>query len=413
MASPSAALLSSGFSVRRWPLFRNPLLAYGCAFGLTAIAFLIRWDFDAVLGTSARLVFFMIASAISAFLFGCGPGIATTLLGVALGDFFFVVPRYSFHLESRGILIATISVMIQGILISICAGYLHRALRLHNKAEWEARNLYEAERRAHEAAEELNRTKDYFLAVLSHELRGPLSAISYCVADRLKDTAVPEQLQADFALIDRNARMQSRLIGDLLDLTRLTRGKMEIELRPLDLHLLLAEAVRTCGIDGQQLGPTPTLHLEAHETRVQGDRDRLLQVFWNILRNAGKFTPADGRIDLETFDSAPGHIAVRIRDTGIGLSSESLERIFHPFEQAGVVTNKKHGGLGLGLAIARGIVELHDGTLIGESAGLGHGTTFTVDLPVVNRHAPAESSRRSGMDRPTRSSVARPPIGVA
>jgi len=248
--------------------------------------------------------------------------------------------------------------------------------------------------------------------VLSHELRGPLSAISYCVAERLKDAAVPEELHADFALIDRNARMQSRLIGDLLDLTRLTRGKLEIELRPLDLHLLLAEAVRTCGVDGQQAGPKTVLHLQAHETRVQGDRDRLLQVFWNILRNAAKFTPPDGRIDVETFDSVPGRIAVRIRDTGIGLTSEALARVFHPFEQAGLETNKKHGGLGLGLAIARGIVELHDGTLTGESAGLGQGTTFTIDLPVVNRNAAPASSRRSGVDRPARSGVSRPPVGV-
>jgi len=382
--------------------------------GLTAIAFLIRWDLDSMLGNSARLIFFMIAAALSAFLFGRGPGIASTIVGILVGNYCFLTPRYSFHMDSLASVIAMVSTAVEGILISICAGYLHRALRMRAQSEQEARSLYEAERRAHEAAEELNQTKDYFLAVLSHELRGPLSAISYCVSDRLKDAAVSKEVQEDLALIDRNARMQARLIDDLLDLTRLTRGKMEIELRPVDIHLLLAEAIRTSGAEGQHGGggPTPTLHLHAGEAHVQGDRDRLLQVFWNILRNAIKFTAEDGRIDVETFDAAPGRIGVRIRDTGIGLTPETLERIFQPFEQAGRETNKKHGGLGLGLAIARGIVELHNGTLTGESAGLGHGTAFTVNLPVVSPAAPPAPSRRSGAERSPRASAARPPVEV-
>lgn len=412
MATPSAELPSLGTSVTRWPIFRNRLPAYGCALGLTVIAFLIRWIFDAGLGNSARMLFFLLAAALSAFLFGRGPGIFATLIGTVAGNYFFFYPRYAFHFDTRASTITFVIAVVQGVVISVCAGYLHRALEMRATAEEEVRHLYEVERRAHETADELNRTKDYFLAVLSHELRGPLSAIHYCVTDRLKDPSLTEEVRADFALIERNARMQSRLIGDLLDLTRLTRGKFEIELRPLDLHLLLTEAVRTSSIDGQLVGPTPCLHLHARETRVHGDRDRLLQVFWNILRNAGKFTPPEGRIDIETFDSASGRIAVRIRDTGIGLTSESLTRIFHPFEQASVVTNRKHGGLGLGLAIARGIVELHDGTLVGESAGLGQGTTFTIDLPVITRTDIPASSKRSGIERPARSSIARPSVSV-
>lgn len=412
MATPSAELPLLGTSAPRWPIFRSRWAAYGCAFGLTLIAFLIRWIFDASLGNSARMLFFLLAAAVSAFLIGRGPGIFATLTGALIGNYFFFHPRYTFHFDTRASNITFAISVIQGVVISLCAGYLHRALQMRAKAEAEVRHLYEAERRAHEAADELNRTKDYFLAVLSHELRGPLSAIHYCVTDRLKDTNLPEDVRADLALIERNARMQSRLIGDLLDLTRLTRGKFEIELRPLDLHLLLAEAVRTSSIDGQLVGPVPTLLLRAQETRVHGDRDRLLQVFWNILRNAGKFTPAEGRIDIETFNSTPGRIAVRIRDTGIGLTAESLARIFHPFEQANVATNKKHGGLGLGLVIARGIVELHEGTLIGESAGLNQGTTFTIDLPIITRTDLPASSKRSGIDRPARSSISRPSVNV-
>ncbi len=295
-----------GRSVTRWPIFRHPLPAYGCALGLTVIALLIRWIFDASFGNSARMLFFLLAAALSAFLFGRGPGIFSTLVGTLMGNYFFFLPRYAFHFQARSATVTFLLAVIEGVIISICAGYLHRALQIRDTAESELRHLYEAERRAHEAADELNRTKDYFLAVLSHELRGPLSAISYCVADRLKDPAVADDVRADFALIDRNAHMQSRLIDDLLDLTRLTRGKLEIELQPLDLHLLLAEAVRTAGIDRQLVGSTPTLHLKAGESRIQGDRDRLLQVFWNILRNAAKFTPPDGHIDIETSNPRPG-----------------------------------------------------------------------------------------------------------
>jgi signal transduction histidine kinase len=382
--------------------------------GLTAIAFLVRLDLNGILHDSSRTIFFVSAAALSAFLFGRGPGILSTFLGLAVSAYCFSAPRYTLHVPTKSQAVALLSAAIQGVLISICAGYLHRALRLRAESEQEARNLYEAERRAHEAADELNRTKDYFLAVLSHELRGPLSAITYCVSDRVKDATTPLEVREDFALIERNARMQSRLIDDLLDLTRLTRGKLQIELRPLDVHLLLAEAVRTSGVDGQPPRPTPTLHLHARETRVEGDRDRLLQVFWNILRNATKFTPEDGRIDVETFDAATtGRIGIRIRDTGIGLTAETLQRIFHPFEQGGRDTNRKHGGLGLGLAIARGLIELHEGTLVGESAGLGQGTTFTVELPVISRSVPAGASRRSGIERPARSGVGRPPVGVA
>jgi signal transduction histidine kinase len=412
MALSSATPPPAEISIARWPIFGNRSAAYACALGLTAIAFLVRWDLNSVLGNSSRTIFFVSAAALSAFLFGRGPGIFSTFLGLMVSAYCFSSPRYTFHLLTKSQTVSLLSAGIQGVLISFCAGYLHRALRLRAESEQEARNLYEAERRAHEAADELNRTKDYFLAVLSHELRGPLSAISYCVSDRLKDTTTPLEVREDFALIERNARMQSRLIDDLLDLTRLTRGKLEIELRPLDVHLLLAEAVRTCGVDGQPPRPTPTLHLHARETRVQGDRDRLLQVFWNILRNATKFTPEDGRIDVETFDTAAGCIGIRIRDTGVGVTAETLERIFHPFEQAGRETNRKHGGLGLGLAIARGLVELHDGALVGESAGLGHGTTFTVDLPVISRNVPPGASRRSGIER-GRSGIGRPPVGVA
>jgi signal transduction histidine kinase len=415
MANTLPAQPSRSPGVPRWPVIRNPFGAYALAVALTSLALVLRLELDPILGNAARLSFFMFAATMSAFLFGRGPGITSTVLGTLLGIYFFVQPRHSFYIANLQLGIGTLAAGAQGIVVSFCAGALHRALRLRAAAENETRALYESELRAHEATFESNRMKDYFLAVLSHELRGPLAAIQYCVADRLSDPAVPFELREDFALIERNARMQSRLIADLMDLTRLTRGKMEIELHPLNLHLLLVEAVRTCCAPSEaNQAPIPSLHLRASHAWVQGDRDRLLQVFWNILRNAAKFTARDGFIEVDTYESEPGRIAVRIRDNGIGLSSEALARIFQPFEQAAQNNvDKKQGGLGLGLAIAKGIVELHDGTLAGESEGLGRGTAFIIDLPTINPTAPPTSSRRSGVGRAQRSGAARSPAPVA
>lgn len=410
MANTLPALPSTSSVIPRWPVIRNPVAAYTAAIILSVLALLVRTNLDPALGNAGRLAFFMFAATLSAFLFGQGPGIASTLIGMALGVYFFIPPRNSFQIANFQLAMGVVGVTAQSLIVSLCAGSLHRALRLRAKAEEETRSLYEAELRAHEVTVEMNRTKDYFLAVLSHELRGPLSAIHYCVADRLNDPAVPLELREDFALVERNAQMQSRLIAELLDLTRLTRGKMEIDLRPLDLHLLLVEAVRTCSAPGEaNAAPIPTLHLRASEAWVEADRDRLLQVFWNILRNAGKFTARDGSIEVETYEPAPGRVAVRIRDTGIGLSAEALGRIFQPFEQAAQINaDKKQGGLGLGLAIARGIIELHGGTLIGESDGPGQGAAFIVEIPTINPTAHPTSAQHSDIGQQVRPDSPRP-----
>jgi signal transduction histidine kinase len=405
MAHPPAKPPSPPAVIPRWPLIRNPLGAYSAAIFLSFLALVVRMSLDPALGNAGRLAFFMFAATLCAFLFGQGPGIASTLVGMGLGIYFFIPPRNSFHIANFQLAMGAIGVAAQSLIVCFCAGSLHRALRLRAKNEEETRALYQAELRAHEATAEMNRTKDYFLAVLSHELRGPLSAIHYCVAERLEDAALTAALREDLALIDRNAQMQSRLIGDLLDLTRLTRGKMEIHLRPLDLHLLLAEAVRTSTAPGEaNAGPVPALHRCASNTWIDGDRDRLLQVFWNLLRNAAKFTPHNGAIDVETFVPAAMRIAVRIRDTGIGLSAEDLDRVFHPFEQvARIGAEKKHGGLGLGLAVARGIIEMHGGTLIGASDGPGKGASFTVELPTINPSPDSAPPQHSHVDHPGRS----------
>ena len=367
---------------------QHPAIAYPGAILLTGIALALRLSLESWMGTASRLIVFMISSAVTAFVFGRGPGILSTFLGVATADYFFFEPIHSFYGKTTSHTISMGASCVEGVLISYCAGYFHRAIGLQAEAERRLRALYESERLALSASEDSNRMKDYFLAVLSHELRGPMSAIQYCVSDRLEDRALPSDLRADFELIDRNARMQARLISDLLDLTRISRGKMAIETRPLDIHELIAEAARACHDSSlMRSGPLPALSLRAENHWLVGDRDRLFQVLWNILRNAVKFTPDEGRIEVETFQPAPDRVAIRIRDSGVGLTSEALDRIFRPFEQAANAIDKKDGGLGLGLAIARGLTELHGGKLTGSSEGPGRGATFTIELPATDLSA--------------------------
>jgi len=365
--------------------WQHPAIAYPAAIILTGIALALRLSLATWMGTTSRLMIFTTATVLTAFVFGRGPGIFSAVLGVATADYFFFEPIHSFHGKSTSHMISMVSSGLEGLLVSYCAGYFHRAMGLRAEAENRLRSLYETERQALSASEESNRMKDYFLAVLSHELRGPVSAIQFCVSDRLEDRSLPEDLYADFELIDRNTRMQTRLISDLLDVTRISRGKMTIELRRVDIHELIVEAVRASHPSNLvQSGPTPALALRAENPWITGDRDRLFQVLWNILRNAGKFTPDEGHIEVETFQPAPDRIAIRIRDTGVGLTSEALNRIFQPFEQVGGISDKKDGGLGLGLAIARGLTELHGGTLTGSSDGPGRGAAFTIELPLAN-----------------------------
>lgn len=234
---------------------------------------------------------------------------------------------------------------------------------------------------AKDQAEAANRAKDEFLAALSHELRTPLTPVLMGIALLREDTRLPEDALADLEMMHRNICLEARLIDDLLDLTRISRRKLPLSLKPCDVHTLLHEAVEIVrsGIREKELALQ--LRLEADRSQIEGDPVRLQQVFWNILRNAVKFTPLGGRILVATSrtDSA---LVVAISDTGLGFAPELAEKIFAPFDQGDLAREHRFGGLGLGLAIARAIVELHQGTIAGASSGPGAGATFTVTLPL-------------------------------
>jgi PAS domain S-box-containing protein len=241
-------------------------------------------------------------------------------------------------------------------------------------------------RAARDEALAASRAKDDFLAVLSHELRTPLNPVLLVASESANDPALAEEVRGDFKMISDNISLQARLIDDLLDFNRIIHGKVTLEKRELDLHEVVRDATATLQeeIAAKQIGLTFALHARIHT--VQGDPVRLRQVFWNLLKNAVKFTPAGGRIEISSPEGPrAGGIELRIRDTGIGMNSGELAQIFHPFvqgEHASDGHRESFGGLGLGLAISRTLVELHGGTLSAESGGTGHGATIIVRLPL-------------------------------
>jgi signal transduction histidine kinase/ActR/RegA family two-component response regulator len=234
--------------------------------------------------------------------------------------------------------------------------------------------------RAKDLAEAANRAKDDFIAALSHELRTPLTPVLMTVSDLEADARVPAELRDDIRTMRRNVEMEARLIDDLLDLTRIAQGKLDLKKEAVDAHRLIREAVGICKADVEAKRLTLTLDLRARRHRVRGDGARLQQVVWNLAKNATKFTPPGGAITITTEDADGDRLAIRVADTGIGIAPEVLPRIFDAFEQGGRETTKKFGGLGLGLAISKALVEAHGGTLAAFSGGQGEGATFTVQL---------------------------------
>lgn len=243
----------------------------------------------------------------------------------------------------------------------------------------------EALRAGMQAVEAASHAKDHFLAVLSHELRTPLTPVLAAVSALEEDASRFPGLRETLSMIRRNVELEARLIDDLLDLTRISRGKLEIHRQPVDMQHILVHAVNICCTQEVAAGRLRLeMGLTAGDYRVLADGPRMTQVFWNLLNNAVKFTPAGGAVRVRSrVESGPRgrFIAVEICDTGIGIEPEMLPRIFDAFEQVDRRITRRFGGLGLGLALSKAILELHGGTLTAGSEGRGRGSTFTVRLP--------------------------------
>ncbi|MGA2229447.1 MAG: PAS domain-containing protein [Tepidisphaeraceae bacterium] len=245
----------------------------------------------------------------------------------------------------------------------------------------EREGLLASERAARSEAERTSRIKDEFLATLSHELRTPLMAIlgwSQILADQSRrDVNLAEGL----ATIDRNARAQTQIIEDLLDMSRIISGKVRLDLQRVDLAAVLRAGVETLKPAADGKGVQLQAVLDPQAGPVNGDPNRLQQVFWNLLNNAVKFTPRGGRVQVR-LERAESILEVTVTDTGEGIKPEFLPYVFDRFRQSDASTTRRHGGLGLGLAIVKQLVELHGGSVRASSSGVGSGATFIVSLPI-------------------------------
>lgn len=225
--------------------------------------------------------------------------------------------------------------------------------------------------------------KDDFLAALSHELRTPLTPVLMMASVLETEASLSHDVREQLGMMRRNIELEARLIDDLLDLTRVINGKLQIQAVALDLHQLLEQTAEIVRGDGLGSQVRIVFDLAAARHHALGDPARLQQVFWNIIKNARKFTAADGTVSVTTRNETTGKITVRVTDTGIGIRAEALSEIFEAFAQGEITFQQRFGGLGLGLAIARGIVQLHGGEIHAESEGAGRGATFSVSLSTI------------------------------
>lgn len=235
---------------------------------------------------------------------------------------------------------------------------------------------------AKEAAEAANRSKDHFLAVLSHELRTPLTPVLMSVAARERDPNLPPHLKAEMTMIRRNVELETKLIDDLLDLSRVTSGKLKLRLDEVDFNAAVQQVCEICRSQILEKNIQLRTYWDKTVGHVRADSPRLQQVLWNVVKNAAKFTPENGKIQIST-RAVGNHVQVTVEDSGVGIPEDTLPRIFDAFEQGHEKITRQFGGLGLGLAISKAIIELHGGTISAQSAGAGQGSTFIIELPVV------------------------------
>ncbi len=275
-----------------------------------------------------------------------------------------------------------------------------RDVTQQRRADDERQALLASERAARSEAERLARIKDDFVATLSHELRTPLNAILGWVGVLRQDQS-EETLAKALEVIDRNSRRQSQMVDDLLDLGRILSGKMRIEVQRLDLATVIEEAILSVQPSADAKGVRLVTMLGSAAV-VRGDPGRLLQVVWNLLSNAIKFTPRGGQVQV-TVHKVHSQVHLQVSDTGIGMAPELVGQIFDRFRQADASTTRRHGGLGLGLSIARSLLELHGGTVDAASDGEHRGSTFTVRLPIAltstqpdSRTRPAAAAQPAG-----------------
>lgn len=331
------------------------------------------------LGDSGISPLYFAAVLFGAWYGGWGPGfVATGLSGVATA--YLLMPTTG---TAAGVRDAILRVVVFTI-VAVLTSSLHAALK---RAAEASRAAAEAMRRAKEAAEEASAAKSRFVAMVSHELRAPLVPVAMVVDAIEHDPALPTPLRRDVEMIREGVAVELRLIDDLVDLSRIGAGKLKLKMERVDVHAPLARAVDVCRAEAAEREVALRTEPGAVAPWVWGDAVRLQQIFWNLVRNAIKFTPAGGQVRVRTFNADNGNVLVEVSDTGIGIEPEKLSMIFGAFEQAGPDVAARFGGLGLGLAIAQGLTVAHGGAVVAASTGADRGSTFTVRFPAAGAGA--------------------------
>ncbi|MGH8218894.1 MAG: hybrid sensor histidine kinase/response regulator [Steroidobacteraceae bacterium] len=269
--------------------------------------------------------------------------------------------------------------------------------------------LLESERKARQEAEAANRLKDEFLATLSHELRSPLNAIVGWVHVLRRHTEASPEIARGLEVIERNARAQTQIINDLLDMSRIMTGKVHLDVRPVSLNKVIAAAIEAIRPAAEAKSIQIALELAPDIDQLRGDSNRLQQVMWNLLTNAVKFTPVGGSVRVAA-NRDDAHAEVSVQDTGIGIRSAFLPFVFDRFRQADASTTRPYGGLGLGLSIVKNLIELHGGSVRAKSAGEGQGAAFIVRLPLPAADATTEIIAQRAVPPPAWSLEALPKL---
>jgi len=287
------------------------------------------------------------------------------------------------RLDGRRLALLVSAAPIRDRLGNILAGIVvDQDITEHSQMADSLKNSVRLEQEARYDAELANKFKDQFIAMVSHELRTPLNPVAMSLAALELDPQLPEDLQDEVSMLRRNVGIETKLIDDLLDVTSIANGKFRLDVKPTSVHALLREVAEIIDGDAKSKSQKVTLELLARDDTVRGDSLRLHQVFWNILRNAVKFTPSGGEIWVGTLNPGPAAIEIEVKDGGVGISAQALPRIFGAFEQADRGMNRQFGGLGIGLTICKAIVDLHGGSIRADSAGAGEGARFRVELPL-------------------------------
>lgn len=340
------------------PLRTRTLIPYLAGVVAVAAAWAMRFVLDQHLEDHLSFTFFLLAVSVAAWLGGIWPATFTAILSCLVGNYFFSHPQHSLHITSQEEAISLAIFLIVSLVIAGLAETTRRALMRARLAE---------------------RAKDIFLATLAHELRSPLSVISY--ANEMNRLTNPGECQEQIDLIQRQVQQLDFMIQDLLDVSRVARGKFRLERKQVDAADIVNGAVEKA---------LPLMQSHEHVLKVMVsprtmplyvDPVRIEQVLANLLTNAAKYTPKGGRITIRA-DVVGDSVIFAVRDNGIGIPDELLPRIFDLFVQAEGAGKNAEGGLGIGLALVRKVVELHDGSVRAASAGINRGSEFTVSLPL-------------------------------